>query len=66
MDFLAFARGPALIFALTVFVAGIAWRLFVIFRRPASVDYSAPRGGSPVGAALRAIATRMWPYRTRH
>jgi nitrate reductase gamma subunit len=64
MDLLAFARGPALIVALAVFVAGIAWRFFVIFRRPASVDFSAPRGGSPVGGALRAIATRMWPYRT--
>lgn len=64
MDLLAFARGPALILALAIFAAGIAWRLFVIFRRPAGVDYSAPRGGSPVGGALRAMAARMWPYRT--
>jgi hypothetical protein len=64
MDLLAFARGPALILAVAVFTAGVAWRLFVIFRRPAGVDYSAPRGNSPVGGALRAMATRMWPYRT--
>ncbi|MGE5169077.1 MAG: hypothetical protein ACM3JC_01755 [Rudaea sp.] len=64
MELLAFARGPALIFALAIFVTGIGWRLFVIFRRPAGVDHSAPRGGSPLHGALRAIATRMWPYRT--
>lgn len=64
MDLLAFARGPALVFALAVFVAGMAWRLFVVFRRPAGVDHAAARGASPAAGALRAIASRMWPYRT--
>ena len=64
MDLLGFARGPALAFALFAFVAGTAWRVYDVLRRPASVDRSAPRQGSPVAGALRALVSRMWPYRT--
>jgi len=63
MDLLEFARGPALTVAMTVFVFGVAYRvfsLFLMFRtRDASAGSSRER---PVPlAALREIARRMWP-----
>lgn len=64
MELLALARGPALIAALGIFFLGVAWRLYRIFRRPAPVDFSEPRSGAIAYGALRAIASRMWPYRT--
>ncbi|HEX5094209.1 MAG TPA: hypothetical protein VFV84_16115 [Burkholderiales bacterium] len=63
MTLLEFARGPALAFATAVMVAGLAWRLFAIFRRPVRVERSAPRHRDLVLGGLRAIAARMLPRR---
>lgn len=57
---LEFARGPALAFSVTVFMLGLAWRLYRIFRHPARVDYSEPRHRDPA-AGLRAIFAKMLP-----
>ena len=46
MTLLEFARGPALAFALTVFVAGTAWRLAGILRLPRLPDLSPAREGA--------------------
>jgi nitrate reductase gamma subunit len=65
MDLLDFARGPALVFALAVFVIGIAWRFERLRRLPPLPDLSPPRSGvaSDRAGALRAIARGMWPRR---
>lgn len=63
MSLLEFARGPGLAFALVVFFAGTAWRLFGIFRRPARVDHSLPRRTPTARDALAAIWVRMFPRR---
>ena len=65
MDWLDFARGPALVFALAVFVLGTAWRLLAVFRMPRLSDLSPPRDGAPSKpmAALGAIVRGLWPRR---
>lgn len=65
MDLLDFARGPALAFALAVFVLGTAWRLASVLRRPALTDLSPPRAGAPSRArgAWGGIVRGMWPHR---
>lgn len=64
MGILEFARGPALIVAIVVFVLGIAWRLAGIYRRPLKPDYSEARQPRMRAPALRAIVARMWHHRT--
>lgn len=59
MTLLEFARGPALVFATAVFLLGVAWRLYGIFRRPATVDHSEPRRTDTAAGAVRAIFARM-------
>ena len=61
MSVLEFARGPALLFSVMVFVLGLAWRLYVIFRRPVRPDYSAPRRRDLAAGGLRAIFAKMLP-----
>ncbi|CAG1001676.1 hypothetical protein BURK1_02909 [Burkholderiales bacterium] len=65
MDLLEFARGPALVFALAVFVLGTLWRLIGILRLPRLRDRSPAREGaaSPAAGALHAIVRGMWPRR---
>jgi nitrate reductase gamma subunit len=65
MDLLDFARGPALTFALAIFVGGTLWRLFGVLLLPRLRDLSLPREGAPapLAGALRTIARRMWPRR---
>ncbi len=63
MELLEFARGPALTFSLAVFVLGVAWRLYGIFRRPPKPDFSSPRSTALARGALRAIWVRMFPRR---
>lgn len=64
MDWLDFARGPALAFAAVIFVLGGAWRLGVVLRRPRQIDFSPPRDGAPtaaasaIGAAARGLLPR--------
>lgn len=63
MDLLDFARGPALVFAIAVFVLGTSWRLVHLLRRPRMPDLSPPREGAASNAsgALHAVARGMWP-----
>lgn len=64
MELLEFARGPALAVAIVVFIAGIVWRIYGIYRRPVKPDYSAPRPSGVRAPGLRAILSRMWHHRT--
>ena len=64
MGFLEFARGPALAVSLLVFVLGLAWRLFCIFKRPVKADYSEPRSTAVMTGATKAIFSRMWHHKT--
>jgi nitrate reductase gamma subunit len=61
MELLEFARGPALAFSIFVFVIGLAWRLYRIFRRPARVDHSEPRRRDLAAGGVRAIFAKMLP-----
>jgi nitrate reductase gamma subunit len=65
MDLLDFARGPALAFALAVFVIGTLWRLAHALTRPRLPDRSTPRDGTPPAwrGALHGILRGMWPRR---
>jgi nitrate reductase gamma subunit len=63
MDLLDFARGPALWASLAILLAGTVWRVWGIFRLPAKVDWSEPRGTRLVAGAWRAIVDRMIPKR---
>ena len=60
MDILEFARRPALLLSVMVFVLGLAWRLSRIWRRPVRPDYSVPRRRN-LGGGLRAIFAKMLP-----
>ena len=44
MELLEFARGPGLAISVTVFVLGLAWRLYRIFRRPVRAVAFSPDG----------------------
>ena len=63
MDLLSFARGPALTFALVVFVVGTLWRLVGVLLRPRLPDLSPARERAPSNlvGALRAVVNGMWP-----
>ena len=63
MELLEFARGPGLTTALTIFIIGIAWRLYGIFRLGRKKDYSAPRSTATTAGALGTILGKMWPHR---
>lgn len=61
MDLLEFARGPGLAFSFAVFVLGLAWRLYRIFRRPVRPDLSRPRRSPAWPGGVRAIFAKMLP-----
>jgi len=63
MDLLDFARGPALVVALVIFVLGTAWRLWGVLSRPRMPDLSPAREGVPsnLADAWRNILRCMWP-----
>ena len=61
MELLSFARGPALAFSVAVFVLGLAWRLYGIFRRPVRRDLSQPRNDAAWAGGVRAIFAKMLP-----
>jgi nitrate reductase gamma subunit len=63
MALLEFARGPALVFSLSVLVLGLAWRVYRIFRYPRRPDYSAPRRRNLALGGVRAIFAKMLPPR---
>lgn len=60
LDLLTFARGPALNWALVIFVAGITLRLFEIFGLGRKADLARPRLQSP-GNGWRTVVTRSLP-----
>ena len=63
MELLEFARGPALTFAITVFIAGVVFRIVSLFLLWRTKDSSAgsPRQRSAFSAAIREIIRRLWP-----
>jgi len=65
MNLLAFARGPALEIAFTVFAFGVAWRLLSLLLLPWARDRSVARANAPsavIGAA-KGFARHLWPPR---
>jgi nitrate reductase gamma subunit len=63
MGLLEFARGPALAFSVAVMLAGLAWRLYGIFRRPARADHSEPRRHGAAAGGVHAVFAKMLPPR---
>jgi nitrate reductase gamma subunit len=61
MELLEFARGPALAVCVAIFIFGLAWRLYRIFRRPRRADHSEPRRRDLAAAGLRAFFAKMLP-----
>jgi nitrate reductase gamma subunit len=63
VELLEFARGPALQFALTVFVAGIAFRIFslLLMWRTRDSSEGSTREKPVLVAAVREIIRRLWP-----
>jgi nitrate reductase gamma subunit len=64
MELLEFARGPALTFAITVFIAGVVFRVvsLLLMWRTRDSSEGSPRQRSAFFAALREIGRRMWPF----
>ncbi len=58
---LAFARGPLLALSITVFLAGMAWRLISLYWLGAKPDLATPRTSETVWAAMRIVLRRMLP-----
>lgn len=63
LTLLEFARGPALWFALAVFVAGSAWRVIAILRLGTKPDLSEPRSNQLFAGAINGIYSRMIPHK---
>ncbi len=63
MELLEFARGPGLAISLTVFLAGVAWRIYGILRLGRKPDHSLPRSTRTTAGAWRMILRKMWPHR---
>lgn len=66
MELLQFSRGPALTFAIAVFLLGTLWRLFgILMLERSRVDAEArPGTPSPLAAAASGVLARMWPHKT--
>ena len=62
MDLLEFARGPALQWAISIFIVGVLWRLLGVFLLRKKKDLSEPRNPA-TWKGLRLIALRSWPRR---
>lgn len=60
MDLLEFARGPALQFSIYALVIGTVWRVLGILLLQHKPDYSEPRKGGGLLAALKVIYTRAF------
>ncbi len=61
MTLLDFARGPALEWALIIFVAGSLWRLIGAWLVRREADLSAPRSQSTAAGGVRTVFSRFWP-----
>jgi nitrate reductase gamma subunit len=59
---LEFARGPALTWAVCIFIAGVLWRLVGVLLLRTRRDLSEPRHAA-TWKGLRLIALRSWPRR---
>lgn len=66
MDLLALARGPLLVLSLAIFFAGIAWRLYGIYRFGTKPSLATPRSTAIASAAARTVLARMLPRRGFH
>ena len=68
MDLLQFARGPALTFAMIIFVVGVLWRMIGILSLPFITIPSRARQGvlpeAEIGGWFEGIWRRMWPHKT--
>ena len=66
MELLQFARGPALSYAMVIFVAGVLWRMIGILALPFLSIPSRPRKGvlpsGEVKGWFEGIWRRMWPH----
>jgi nitrate reductase gamma subunit len=64
MDWLSFARGPALKVAIGVFFVGVVWRILGFALLRIRREHSRPRSGllRYVSIGLFATATRSWPH----
>ena len=65
MELLEFARGPALTFAITIFIAGLVFRivsLFLLWRTRDSSEGS-DRERPAFVSAIREIIRRLWPQK---
>jgi nitrate reductase gamma subunit len=63
MELLEFARGPGLQIAVSVFLAGLTWRLLHLFLMTRKIDLSEARQGGRKAGGLRAILSRIVPHR---
>jgi nitrate reductase gamma subunit len=61
MELLEFARGPALAVSVVIFVCGLLWRLYRIFRWSLRTDHSEPRRHNLAAGGVRAIFAKMLP-----
>ena len=63
MELLEFARGPALTFALTVFIAGTVFRIatLIFMWRTKDSSEGSKREQAVFVSAIKEIARRMWP-----
>lgn len=66
MDFLDWVRGPLLAVALLVFVCGVAWRLWALWRLPTGKPQAPARQSFGTADALSASLGRMLPHRGFH
>lgn len=66
MDFLDWVRGPLLAAALFVFVAGVGWRIWALWRLPTSSPTAPARQPFGTADALSASLRRMLPHRGFH
>ncbi|GJL83556.1 MAG: hypothetical protein DHS20C01_31900 [marine bacterium B5-7] len=62
MTKIEFIDGPLWYFSVMVFVVGVAWRLFSIFRAGVRMDYSTARTPSGMGA-MSTVFSRFLPHR---
>jgi len=63
MELLDYARGPGLQIAVTVFIAGLVWRLIHLYFIAKKVDLSEARCGGQVTGGIRAYFSRFLPHR---
>lgn len=66
MELLQFSRGPALTFAIAVFLLGTLWRLIgILMLERRRVDAEArPGTPTPLAAAASGVLSKMWPHKT--